>query len=407
MASDPQNDPFLSHQGAPRRSTTPTSWTAGDAAAMARAQRAEVKPPPGDPFSTHQPVRQAEPAKQGPTQSDLNDPFLSHQGAPGRSARTVQRAEPTAAEPQALGTGGVSGPDGGGDQSVGVHAPARSALILIPILKYAAVAFSLTIFWDLVKVVPVTVIVLCTIIAPSYDKLRMHRPGHKNPWRYMCKLHGYHGPVGYHGWVATQVGLLAVLLGLCTGVYAREAYMHPYYTIALQAEYKDVLASSPGAAYADAGKITFASSSQVDSGSSVGFQDRSTYCVAPIVDSGLRQTPRVSFWAIGYDCCEAKGDFWCGSGGDPAAGVRVPPDTALVKERQKFRQAAKQAAATNNLQLGNDLVFLHWVESPTAVQLAMVVKALGICLLGTALYALLDVALYVAASSLVSKMPVD
>merc|ERR1719379_580198 len=52
-------------------------------------------------------------------------------------------------------------------------------------------------------------------------------------------------------------GFIGVVAGALTGLYAHEAYVGPFFAIALGQSYSEVLANSPVAAYADAGKIFF------------------------------------------------------------------------------------------------------------------------------------------------------
>merc|ERR1719375_1962562 len=73
--------------------------------------------------------------------------------------------------------------------------------------------------------------------------------------------------------------------------------------------YKDVDAASPAAAYLDAGRIQFGNAS-IDYDSGVGFKEyTSTFCVAPIMGKANQQ--KISFWAVGRDCCDEHGGFKC------------------------------------------------------------------------------------------------
>merc|ERR1719464_392413 len=127
------------------------------------------------------------------------------------------------------------------------------------------------------------------------------------------------GPLGMGDLLPCGVCLFAVAAGMLTGVYAHEAYTGPFYGVALGREYHNILASSQGAAYADAGRLHFAETSNVDTNRVLGHKDGRRYCVAPIIDSGNAQMMKISFWAVGLDCCGSRGDFTCGDAGSSSA----------------------------------------------------------------------------------------
>lgn len=186
-------------------------------------------------------------------------------------------------------------------------------------------------------------------------------------------------------------GMLAIVSGALTGLYAHEGYVGPFLVVALGRNYGNVLASSPAAAYADAGKIHFADTSAVDSSRAVGYRDRQTFCVAPIIDAGSSQGSTVGFWAIGLDCCGARGEFECGAASSDGShgGLRVDPGGILERSGENFLRAIEQAAAVYDLKIEDDPIMVRWVEDPTAEQTNALLSALGVLLLGTASFVLL------------------
>lgn len=197
--------------------------------------------------------------------------------------------------------------------------------------------------------------------------------------------------------------LLGVICGMLAGVYGFESYISPYYAIAMGGSYDNVLASSPGAAYADAGKIRFAGSSAVRRDLALGYRMAPTYCVAPIMDSGPGQLKTVAFWAIGVDCCDARGGFRCGGAGGPPSvaargGVRAVPDGLFARSGREFQRAAAQAAVVARLVVDQDPVFVHWVADPAAEQRTKLLGGLGVAALGSALFALVALGAYAANS---------
>lgn len=181
--------------------------------------------------------------------------------------------------------------------------------------------------------------------------------------------------------------LLAALFGVLLGVYTYEYYMAPFYTMGFGRHYDNVLASTPGAAYADAGRLRFADTSSVQGNMSIGYRTGPTYCVAPIMDSGPQQVRKVTFWAIGLDCCGSRGSFSCGSdAGSARGGVRAVPDGVFVHSRNEYVQALQQAASISNLVVDTNPILVHWVADPAAVQRtklweALIQLALGMLLM--------------------------
>merc|ERR1719162_664608 len=165
-------------------------------------------------------------------------------------------------------------------------------------------------------------------------------------------------------WLYIVITWLAVFLGGVTGMNAEESYMSQFYAITFFSEYENVLASTPGAAYSDAGKVHFAESSKVDHDKSIGFKEKMVYCAAPIIDKNQGRKS-VAFWAIGFDCCDARGNFHCGAAGDKVrGGVRAPPDGFFAQDNGMFMKAVNQAAAVGGFDVDEDVILLHWVEDP-------------------------------------------
>merc|ERR1719464_2253893 len=160
------------------------------------------------------------------------------------------------------------------------------------------------------------------------------------------------GPLGMGDLLPCGVCLFAVAAGMLAGVYAHEAYTGPFYGVAMGRTYHDVLASSQAAAYADAGKLYFAETSDVDTSRVLGHKDGRRYCVAPIIDRGTAQARKVSFWAIGLDCCGIRSRFECGDAGSKArGGARAPPDGVFDRPSAGFLKAVRQAAHVYDLEV--------------------------------------------------------
>merc|ERR1719160_1819178 len=97
--------------------------------------------------------------------------------------------------------------------------------------------------------------------------------------------------------------LIAVVAGNIVGVYIYSQFFLQYWAYDMNRTYTNVLPSEPAAAHADAGIIKFASSARIDTTKAVGYKSGKVYCVAPVMDE--TQTPRVEYWAAGYDIVSA------------------------------------------------------------------------------------------------------
>eukprot|EP00929_Paragymnodinium_shiwhaense_P115324 TRINITY_DN84097_c0_g1_i1.p1 TRINITY_DN84097_c0_g1~~TRINITY_DN84097_c0_g1_i1.p1 ORF type:complete len:389 (-),score=42.83 TRINITY_DN84097_c0_g1_i1:153-1319(-) len=130
--------------------------------------------------------------------------------------------------------------------------------------------------------------------------------------------------------------------------------------------YYDAVADVPAGAYADAGRVIFTSTVDIDPHKSAGFyaDDGHIYCVAAIKDS---QQSRVEVWAVGLDCCGAESSFACGPVNDirAKAGLRVLDSRGVfpqLGERGYFDQARLKAEAALGIPQAGDVepLYLRW-----------------------------------------------
>ena len=173
--------------------------------------------------------------------------------------------------------------------------------------------------------------------------------------------------------------------------------MSIFYSLAFGQAYSEVPPYSPGAAYADAGEILFANTAFLDTDSSLGYRDHTTYCVAPVLDSS-KEVKEVTFWAVGVDCCAARGDFQCGeaSGNSTRGGVRLESHDGFLGQYglfgrprdTEFREAIKQAAAVYSLSLDDELILVSWSSSPSYEKWARFGRAIGTIGFGACLFLL-------------------
>lgn len=157
---------------------------------------------------------------------------------------------------------------------------------------------------------------------------------------------------------------MAIILGMLLGFYCHFAWVRTYVVYKNSESYNRISPSDvPGPAL-DAGSISFTNDAFLDDSKSVGFKDDKTYCAAPILSKAALMNT-AAFWAVGEDCCEARGKFNCGI--SPA---RIINGGLVVIEggwfappvRPYYMLAAKQAAATYHLTLPEEVTFLQWTE---------------------------------------------
>lgn len=314
---------------------------------------------------------------------DQNDPFMTHKQGGGWSSLWGGKQQPKKSVYTPPGAAG----GGRGYKSEDKHPPPSfMRLFAFGMLFFITTALSFTLFWELNQMVPI--VIGCIMLSTVFDKsaltddknLRGEQDG---------LLPALEGPRAVRVWLYIVITWLAVFLGGVTGMNAEESYMSQFYAITFFREYENVLASTPGAAYSDAGKVWFAKSSKVDITKSVGFKEKMVYCAAPILDTNQGHKS-VAFWAIGYDCCDARGNFHCGAtGAQVRGGVRAPPDGVFAQDNGMFLKAVNQSASVNNFEVDEDIILLHWVEDPDVEARSKFLTALGADMIGAALFALL------------------
>lgn len=319
--------------------------------------------------------------------NDKNDPFETHKKAGFFGSIWGSKQQPAKK---------VAGPADAAGRGRGYKAdekkpdpPSFAKLFFFPMAFFIITALSFTLFWELNQAVPI--IIACIMLSTVFDfsslgDMRNSRGEDVNGL--LPSLSGPGAMKAMRVWLHIVVAWLAVFLGGVTGMNAEESYMSQFYAITFGREYENVLASTPGAAYSDAGKVYFAKSSKVDPAKSIGFKEKMVFCAAPILDENQKRNA-VSFWAIGYDCCDARGKFKCGGHENTRGGVRAPPDGIFAQDRGMFLKAVNQSAAVHNLDVDEDVILLHWVEDPDSVAVEKFFSALGADFIGAGLFALL------------------
>lgn len=140
----------------------------------------------------------------------------------------------------------------------------------------------------------------------------------------------------------------------------------------------------------------------MDSARSVGLRVFGhTYCVAPIVaQDGAGAS--VQFWAVGLDCCAARGRFECDAadGGAARGGVVVhaPEEGEEARSRsilaprifhEGYLRAVSAACSLYELQSADSPVLMRWVSDSSAVLIPWLATTLLVWLVSSVAYCML------------------
>eukprot|EP00747_Dinoflagellata_sp_TGD_P163091 gnl/TRDRNA2_/TRDRNA2_181418_c0_seq1.p1 gnl/TRDRNA2_/TRDRNA2_181418_c0~~gnl/TRDRNA2_/TRDRNA2_181418_c0_seq1.p1 ORF type:complete len:339 (+),score=65.68 gnl/TRDRNA2_/TRDRNA2_181418_c0_seq1:138-1154(+) len=320
-------------------------------------------------------------SSQGEVINLANDPFLTHTKAAGRSSAPKEKE--TAPAPQQTPTQTAPGAPYKARAKVGKEYPLKVAQW---VGVFVVIALMFTFFYHLCEWV-------CWVLtAIGIYAAALAGVGGRLPQDLPKSIAAVRRMPSQGGWLPFSIALLGVCLGTLTGLYAYEYYMRFYYAIHLGRAYDNVLASSSGAAYYDAGKIYFAESTTIDTANALGYKEMQTFCVAPILDDSNQLQATADFWAVGIDCCGERGEFECGGSGDAGAkgGMRVPMNGLLDFSHKSYMKAVEQASAISGLK-PQDPVLVYWVSNPDQEEHLLLSYTWGILALSTAAYVLVVV----------------
>lgn len=107
---------------------------------------------------------------------------------------------------------------------------------------------------------------------------------------------------------------LAATAGLFVGFFLYFKSLAYYYRYQELRPYTNVGAAQSADAFADASMFLWTEDTFLDAPRSVGYKSKwtgETYCVAPIVDGTMGGTDPIRYWAVGENCCNQRGAFWC------------------------------------------------------------------------------------------------
>jgi hypothetical protein len=131
-------------------------------------------------------------------------------------------------------------------------------------------------------------------------------------------------------------------------------------------EYKNVQPNTAPSAVSDAGVLTFAPGTHVDTSSAAGYKFWFyNYCAAPIVGEDPTDFP-VTYWAVGVGCCQNRGEFTCDSAEDASAisGMPLRPYNIGPEITSHYNRAINMSAATSGIEVSKERVFVRWHKDP-------------------------------------------
>merc|ERR1719265_10969 len=170
----------------------------------------------------------------------------------------------------------------------------------------------------------------------------------------------YYTPLG-------AAGIMAILLGLITGMICYDSLGYFAIVYGDSRTYQNIVASTPAASVADAGRIVFSNEAVVDQSNAVGYSasDGTMYCAAPVRDLS-ETTNAVQFWAVGWNCCELASDFDCDAAkqADAHGGIVVLDSPSMFREsnRDWYDKARRKAEAQFNIISSSQPLYVRWVH---------------------------------------------
>jgi hypothetical protein len=182
------------------------------------------------------------------------------------------------------------------------------------------------------------------------------------------------------------MGFLCLIVIFFAAIWGFTMYYHHivYYERYMEMRsYSNVGGSQKSDGFNDGSMFLFTQDTRLDVMRSVGFKSKwtgETYCVAPVVDSTMSAANPVNWWAVGSNCCLARGEFVCDDAEDPqtmSALVVLEPED-VVRDYMKWavagasypryiraihlEEAAFATRAAKNIKL------LYWVKDPIQKQ---------------------------------------
>lgn len=208
------------------------------------------------------------------------------------------------------------------------------------------------------------------------------------------------------------IALLSAIVPVYIGAKIYVKIYAPYELAISGRHYENVAPTADTAEYADGGIYRFTEDATLDTSRSFGFKAPDfTYCVAPVVSRNANvhphsSGPKVSFWAVGKDCCGVRRDFECDGAGETevrsAFAFRDIEHDFLSRllvprtSRPQYLKAVDAAKALHELKSQNDenIILVRWAADPEKTLEVWRIRALIACSTSCILYTVLIIALW-------------
>lgn len=192
--------------------------------------------------------------------------------------------------------------------------------------------------------------------------------------------------------------------GAVIGIENYHMFGADYLAGSLGRNYTDVPADVSALPYMDGGKIHFTQDAvlRTEFGAGLHLHGR-RFCAAPVVSQAAVAAPSeelVEFWAVGIDCCKARGNFECGDSGDLNAhgGLVLHNDEdvpfssflPIANHHDEFMTAVQISANMHELQLAQTPVLVRWTYDPDGMLESLRLKAISV--FGTSILVFLGIA---------------
>jgi len=177
--------------------------------------------------------------------------------------------------------------------------------------------------------------------------------------------------------------VVCTFIGLIFGFFMYFRYLVYYERYLEMRTYSNVGGSQSVTEFNDGSMFLFTQDTRLDVMRSVGYKSRFTgevYCVAPVVDSTMTAADNINFWAVGSDCCLARGEFMCNDAQDAktmSALVVLEPEDVVRPFMKwavagsvypRYERAIKLQEAAYATRQARRIKMLFWVKDPIAYQ---------------------------------------
>jgi len=151
------------------------------------------------------------------------------------------------------------------------------------------------------------------------------------------------------------------------GCYLHVQFLEGFEVYQESPRFYDVLPSEPAGPRQEAASIVFGPGTFIDTTRSVSFQGIQPYCVAPIINRDMTGVNTIGFWAVGKNCCDIRGRFWCAqtnSATDATSKVKSMGGMVVLKQSPSYNphyiHAVNMAADVYGLRIDASPVLVRW-----------------------------------------------